>query len=61
MKVWARNNSGNLVAAIDVADMDEAQRLAAQWNKTETRPNMRVHILANAEKAAWATKVRAVY
>lgn len=61
MKAWNRNNNGQLISAVDVKDMDEAQRLAVEWNKGERRPGMRVDIIANAGKTADATKVRAAY
>lgn len=59
MRVWNRNNDGTLVSSTEVADMDEARKLAREWNKG--KPWKRVDVIANAEKTAEATKVCATY
>lgn len=60
-KFWARNNNGTLVCALLASTIDEMERFAKVWNRGEKRPGMRVDIIANAEKTAEATQVRAVY
>lgn len=61
MKIWNRTNAGTLISVVEVASMEEARQLARQWNRNERRLGMRVDIVANAEKAAEATQVSAVY
>lgn len=61
MRIWSRNNSGQLIYTIEAEDMDAAQQLAAHWNKVEKRPEMRIDVIANSEKTSTATKVRAIY
>ncbi len=61
VRVWARNNSGTLIHAGDFESLDQAELTARVWNRSESRPGMKVDIIANAETTAHATKVRAIY
>ncbi len=61
LRFWSRNNSGALVHAGEFESLDHAELAARIWNRSETRPGMRVDVIANAEVTAHATKVRAIY
>jgi hypothetical protein len=61
MKTWHFGKGGKLViGAIECANLDEAARIAAKWNR-DCAKGMRVEIVMNAPVAAYATAVRAVY
>ncbi len=61
VRVWSRNNSGALIHAGEFESFDRAELAARVWNRSETRPGMKVDVIANAESTAHATKVRAIY
>lgn len=61
MKIWNWNNSGKMIIALEVKDMDEARSIARQWNRSEGKTSERkVAIITNTPVQAHATKICAV-
>lgn len=61
IKVWNWNNNGKLISAIDVADFDEARKLALEWNRRHRNDDDNsVSIIGNNSVQAHCTKICAV-
>lgn len=60
MRVWCFNRQNQIVACVEVADFNEARKIAREWNRSPGKLG-RVEIIANARTITEATAVTAVY